>query len=79
MSTLSVVMSSILRILILPLSLALRMESIRSRVYLPYGISVMAMVLRSIFSMRARTLTLPPRLPCRYLLQSANPPVGKSG
>ena len=84
-STLAAVMSSTLRTLILPFSDALSIESIKVEgllavpVVLPKGISVMARVLLSRFSILALTRTLPPRAPSLYLLTSMLPPVGKSG
>ena len=78
-------MSSTLRTLILPFSAAFRMLSINwlgllgDPVVFPKGISVMARVLLSRFSMRALTRTDPPRCPSLYLLTSMLPPVGKSG
>ena len=74
-----VVRSAIFLILIFPLSFALSMDSISLSVVCPYGISVMASVLLSIFSIFALTRMTPPLCPLLYLVQSANPPVGKSG
>ena len=71
MFTFPAVRSSIFLILIFPFSFAFRMESMTICVVFPNGISVMAMVFLSSFSIRARTLTVPPRLPLLYLEQSA--------
>ena len=66
-STLADVMSSTLRTFILPFSAAFSMESIKVEgldavpVVLPKGISVMASVLLSRFSILALTRTAPPR------------------
>ncbi len=62
-STFSAVLSSTLRILILPLSLALMIDSLIDSEVVENGISVMASVRLSIFDMRARTLTAPPLRP----------------
>ena len=57
------VLSSTLRIFILPFSNAFSIEAITAEVVLPKGISVMARVLLSIFSILALTFTAPPRSP----------------
>ena len=62
-STLSAVLSSTRRILILPFSFALMIDSLIDSVVVVKGISVMAKVRLSIFEMRARTFTAPPRNP----------------
>ena len=78
-------MSSTLRTLIFPFSAAFRMLSMNwlgfcgEPVVLPKGISVMASVLLSRFSILARTRTTPPRCPSLYFETSMLPPVGKSG
>ena len=84
-STPAAVMSSTFRTLILPFSAAFSMESMNcdgfcgEPVVLPKGISVMANVFESRFSILARTRRLPPRCPSLYFETSMLPPVGKSG
>ncbi len=62
-STRSAVLSTTFRILILPLSLALRIESIIPPVVVPKGISRMMRAFLSFSSIRARQRIFPPRLP----------------
>lgn len=62
-STFSAVLSSTFLILILPLSFALIIESIRLPVLVPKGISVIKRVLASAFLILALTLILPPLKP----------------
>ena len=78
-------MSSTFLTFIFPFSAAFSMLSMKALgllavpVVLPKGISVMASVLLSRFSIFALTRTTPPRCPSLYLLTSMLPPVGKSG
>ena len=73
------VLSSTLRTLIFPFSIAERIEAMSVEVVLPNGSSVITSVLLSIFSILARTLTEPPRAPSLYFDASIRPPVWKSG
>ena len=78
-STFSAVLSSIFLILILPLSVADMIDSIRVVVLVENGSSVITKVLVSSLLIFALTLTFPPLIPSLYLLTSAIPPVIKSG
>ena len=78
-STSAAVLSSTFFAFIFPLSIAFSIDSIRVVVFLLNGISLIANVLLSSFSILARTFNVPPRCPSLYRLTSIEPPVGKSG
>ena len=78
-STSAAVLSSIRLILIFPLSLAFKIESISDEVVVLNGIWRITKVFLSSWATLARTRILPPRKPSLYCPTSITPPVGKSG